>query len=110
MAIENNTVERLQAHNFKAGHKVVRHGDTSKKQSDSRKVYLKENPPIGKRNPFYGKHHTEKYKVARRKLLGRKISCEGVEYDSVKFAAESMSVTRSCINYRLKTRGDYFDI
>ena len=111
-AIENDCVKNLQAHNFtteRSGNFFWNEG-TKKKISESRKAYLKENPPTGKRNPFYGKQHTEEFKLRQRKLKGKKISCEGVVYDSVKFAAESMSVSRGCINYRLKTREDYYDI
>ena len=110
LAKENDIVERLRPYNFTTETSGTHYWteETYKKVSEKRKAYLKENPPVGERNPFFGKHHTEEMKLAQRKLKGKRVFCEGTWYDSIKFAASEMGVTRSCINYRLKTRNDYY--
>ena len=100
--------KNLVPYQFKKGHKSIRYADTSFKQSESRKKFLKENPPVGEKNSFFGKKHTEEFKVAQRKLKGKRVFCEDTWYDSIKFAASEMRVSRNCINYRLKTREDYY--
>ncbi len=74
---------------------------TKKKLSDVAKLRT------NNKNPFYGKHHSEKTK----KLLrdgslnrgGKKVLADGVTYLSLAEAERTLGVKASTINYRIKT-------
>lgn len=55
--IRKNMSKRARGDNNPTKNKEI-----AKKVSESLKQYLKENPRLGEKNPFYGKHHTEEYK------------------------------------------------
>lgn len=64
--VGNETAERIRNERSKqsSGDKnPSKNPEVAKKISESLKKYLKENPRIGEKNPFYGKKHTEEYKI-----------------------------------------------
>lgn len=66
----------------------------------------------GKSNPFYGKKHTKaniekfrEYAKARPKPGNtKKVECEGIIYESGNEAATQIGISRSLLNYRIKSK------
>jgi len=103
--------ERGDATRFQKG-QVVHSWTTESRQKASltRKKFLKENPPVGSKNSFYGKSHSEEFKVRQRKLLGKKVCCNDIIYDSIKYASEQLGISRYWLKQRLNSEKfkDYY--
>lgn len=72
---------------------------------------------IGVKNPFFGKKHTEEYKKRmseKIKTLGlkppnsRKVSVDGVEYESLTEGARQLGIGPALMFYRLKSKKDKY--
>ena len=81
-----------------------------KKLSESRLV----NPPVGEKNPFFGKQHSEETKAKiREKNKGqlppntKSTIIDGVEYKSQAAAAAALGVSHGLIGYRLRNPSRY---
>ena len=99
---------------YEAHFNVPRKEETKKKISKGRKKYLKEHKPVGEKNPFYGKHHTEETKrQIAEKNRGNSFASKGIDvinvitneiitFNKQGEAAEFLGVSQALVSLAIK--------